>query len=83
MFLLVPDDKLTGARQIAEQEIGDGISVESIQSFVSQNIEELSEFAGKRVAQSVRRLLEKYNERVSQVETDLSLRIKIPASLGN
>ncbi len=83
VFLLVTDDKLTGARQIAELEIGDGISVESIQSFVSQNIEELSEFAGKRVAQSVRRLLEKYNERVSQVETDLSLRIKIPASLGN
>ena len=83
VFILVPDDRLSGARQNAEQEIGDGISVESIQSFVSQNIEELSEFAGKRVAQSVRRLLEKYNERVSQVETDLSLRIKIPASLGN
>ena len=83
VFLLVPDDRLSGARQNAEQEIGDGISVESIQSFVAQNIEELSDFAGDRVARSLRLLLEKYNERVSQVETDLSLRIKIPASLGN
>lgn len=81
VFLLVPDDRLSGARQNAEQEMGDGMSVESIQSFVSQNIEELSEFAGDRVAQNLKMLLEKYNERVSQVETDLSLRIRIPTAL--
>lgn len=81
VFLLVPDDRLSGARQNAEQEMGDGISVESIQSFVSQNIEELSEFAGDKVAQNLKMLLEKYNERVSQVETDLSLRIRIPTAL--
>jgi hypothetical protein len=81
VFMLVPDDRLVGTRQNAEQEIGDGISVESIESFVGQNIEELSEFAGDRVAQNIRRLLEKYNERVSQVETDLSLRIRLPSSL--
>ena len=81
VFLLVPDDRLSGARQNAEQEMGDGISVESIQSFVSQNIEELSEFAGDKVAQNLKMLLERYNERVSQVETDLSLRIRIPTAL--
>ncbi len=81
VFLLVPDDRLSGARQNAEQEVGEGISVESIQSFVAQNIEELSEFASAKVAQNIRLLLEKYNERVSQVETDLSLRIKIPNAL--
>ena len=81
VFLLVPDDRLSGARQNAEQEMSDGISVESIQSFVSQNIEELSEFAGDKVAQNLKMLLEKYNERVSQVETDLSLRIRIPTAL--
>ena len=82
VFLLVPDDRLLGTRQNAEQEIGDGISVESIQSFVSQNIEELSEFERGKVAQNIKLRLEKYNERVSQVESDLSLRIRIPASLG-
>ncbi len=80
-FLLVPDEKLSGARQIAEQDIGKGVSVESIQSFVSQNIEELSAFAGDKVAENLRSLLEKYNERVGEVETDLSLQIKIPTSL--
>ena len=81
VFLLVPDNQLSGARQNAEQEAGESISVESIQSFVAQNIEELSEFASDKVAQNIRLLLEKYNERVSQVETDLSLRIRIPSAL--
>lgn len=81
VFLLVPDNRLSGARQNAEQEVGEGISVESIQSFVSQNIEELAEFAGAEIGQNIRLLLEKYNERVSQVETDLSLLIRIPAAL--
>ena len=81
VFLLISDDRLLGARQMAEQEIGEGVSVESIQSFVSQNIEELSDFAGDKVRRNIRLLLEKYNERVSEVETDLSLRIKVPTAL--
>ena len=81
VFLLISDDRLLGARQIADQEIGESVSVESIQSFVSQNIEELSDFAGDKVRQNIRLLLEKYNERVSEVETDLSLRIRIPTAL--
>lgn len=82
VFLLVPEERLIGARQSVETEIGNGVSVLSIESFVSQNIEELSEFAGDRVAQSLKDLLEKYNERVAAVETDLSLRITAPASMG-
>lgn len=81
VFLLVPDDKLPGARQFIMDEIGEGVSVESIQSFVSQNIEELAEFAGHKVAENIKSLLDKYNERVDEVETDLSLQIEIPASL--
>ena len=81
VFLLVPDEKLAGTRQIIQDEIGEGVSVESIQSFVSQNIEELSEFAGDKVAENIKSLLERYNERVGDVETDLSLQIKIPAAL--
>ena len=80
-FLLVTEARLIGARQTAEQEIGDILAVESIESFVSQNIEELSEFGSNQVAQNVKLLLEKYNERVSEVESDLSLMIKIPVSL--
>ena len=81
VFLLVPDDMLVGARQNAQLDTNGRVSVESIESFVSQNIEELSDFAGEKVAQNMRRLLDKYNQRVAEVETDLSLQIRIPVAL--
>ncbi len=81
VFLLVTDEKLLGSRQYTQDNVGEGVSVESIQSFVSQNIEELAAFAGDKVAENMKLLLEKYNERVAEVETDLSLQIEIPASL--
>lgn len=81
VFLLVPDNMLAGARQNAYLEMGSQVSVEAIESFVSQNIEEISDFANERIACNIKSLLEKYNERVAEVETDLSLQIKIPAAL--
>ena len=81
VFLLVPDDILTGARQNADLETNGRVPVESIESFVSQNIEELSDFAGSRVSHNLKLLIEKYNERIAEVETDLSLQIRIPAAL--
>ena len=81
VFLLVPDEILAGTRQNAQLDTNGRVSVESIESFVSQNIEELSDFSGAEVAQNIRRLLNRYNERVAKVETDLSLQIKIPVAL--
>lgn len=81
VFLLVPDAILAGARQNADLQKKGRISVEAIESFVAQNIEELSDFASDRVSENIRLLVEKYNERVADVETDLSLQIKIPAAL--
>ncbi len=83
VYLLVPDSILAGVRQISELETGSRISVESIESFVSQNIEELSEFSSSQVAQNIKLLIAKYNERLSEVETDLSLQIEVPGALGN
>jgi len=54
----------------------------SIESFVGQNIEEMGEFSIPKVAKGFLKLLEKYNERVSDIETDLSLLIEIPSNLG-
>lgn len=81
VFLLVPDSMLAGARQNAYLEMGSQVSVEAIESFVSQNIEEISDFANERIACNIKSLLEKYNERVAEVETDLALQINIPAAL--
>jgi len=44
VYLLVPDGRLVGARQNAEAIVIGKITVESIESFVGQNVEELSVF---------------------------------------
>lgn len=80
VYLLVPDTRLVGARQNAENSAAGQIAVESIESFVSQNIEELAGFSKARASQ-ILQLLQTYNERVSQVETDKSLLIEIPQNL--
>ncbi|MCY4476132.1 MAG: DUF4928 family protein [Chloroflexi bacterium] len=81
VFLLVRDDMLESTRRIIRQLTDAQASVESIESFVSQNIEELAHFAGMRIPQNLKALIEKYNERVAAVDTDLSLQINIPAGL--
>jgi hypothetical protein len=81
-FILVPDDKLGDARYWAEQNVPGGkIAVESIESFVSQNIEELSLFSNGIIKDGFKRLLETYNERVNQVDIDKSKLIEIPRNL--
>jgi hypothetical protein len=82
VYLLVPDSCLVGARQNAQTASPDRIAVESIESFVANNIEELSQFASNDLAGGFRRLLEKYNERVDAIELDKSLLIEIPPSLA-
>lgn len=80
-FLLVTDNKLLGARQLAEQISGQQIAVESIESFVSQNINEISKFNKDDLANSLKELILIYNERVNEVETDKSLMIELPSNL--
>lgn len=80
-FLLVPDHKLIGARQFAEQICEQQISVESIESFVSQNIEELSGFDKNSLRITVKDLFLIYNRRVDEVETDKSLMVELPSNL--
>ena len=77
VFMLVPDSRLIGTRQVSETELEDAVAVESIESFVSQNIEEISQFSGGRLARGMRDLFETYNERLAEVETDLSLQIEM------
>ena len=80
-FLLVPDSKLIGARQIAEQTCEQQIAVESIESFVSQNINEISTFSKDKLTTSFKDLVILYNQRVDEVETDKSLMIELPSNL--
>ena len=78
----MPDNCVVGARQNAHTAAPDRIAVESIESFVANNIEELSQFAKDDLKSGFRRLLEKYNERVNSIELDKSLLIEIPPTLA-
>jgi len=80
-YLLVTHAWLTDSRQRADAVAEGRIAVESIESFVSQNIEELSEFDLDGVKSGLRALLEEYNRRVDAAETDRSLMVEIPGNL--
>jgi hypothetical protein len=80
-YLLVPDRILVGTRQIAESMLPGQITTQSIESFVAQNLEELSVFSKGTLVGGLRRLLETYNERVDQVESDKAMLIEIPRNL--
>ena len=62
-------------------DLGDRIDVASIESFVADNIGELSNFSADQLAHGFLRLLEEYNRRVDLAELDKSLMIEIPANL--
>jgi len=80
-FLIVPDAKLAGARQIAEQIVEQQITVESIESFISQNINEISHFSKDDLVKNLKNLVAIYNQRVDEVETAKSLMIELPSNL--
>ncbi len=80
-YLLVPDRIQVGTRQYVENFLPGRVTVQSIESFVAQNLEEISVFSKGKLVSGFRRLLETYNERVDQVESDKSMLIDIPRNL--
>lgn len=81
VYLLVPDRWLIGARQNVETTMQGQVAVESIESFVGQNVEELSVFSKNKLVEGFGRLLQTYNRRVNEVEADKSMLIEIPRNL--
>lgn len=79
--LLVPDRALQGARQILHEAAPGRVMVESLESFVANNLEEMALFSQTALVSGLRRLLEEYNRRVEAAETDRSLLIEIPRTL--
>ena len=80
-FLLVPDKFLAGTRQNAQIALPDKVAVESLESFIANNIEELAFFSKGQLVGGFRRLLELYNKRVDLIEQDKSLLIDIPPNM--
>lgn len=81
-YLIVPYSKMAAAQESADGYAFGRISVTSIEQFVGGNLDELASFRFTGVASEFHRLLEIYNARVAEVETDRSLQIEIPDSLA-
>lgn len=81
VYLLVPDEHLEGARQNSELLTGGRVAVESIETFIGTNVDELAHFEHAKLMGGFRSLLDKYNERVREVESDPSMLIEIPKNL--
>ncbi|MFA5865039.1 MAG: DUF4928 family protein [Phycisphaerae bacterium] len=81
VYLLVPDKLVVGTRQNAEMTVPGKIAVESLESFIANNIEELAIFKKDKLIGGFRLLLQTYNRRVNEIELDKSLLIEIPRSL--
>ena len=81
VYLLVPDRLVAGTRQNSELQAAGRIVVQSLEAFVSQNIDELSSFSNSEVKKAFRKLLEIYNSRVDSTETNKSMMIEIPSNV--
>lgn len=80
-FLLVEDQVVVGTKQNTESVAPGQIIVESIETFISQNIDELSLFSSDKIKNGLKGLIDTYNQRVDQIENDKSLLIEIPPNL--
>ena len=82
-YLLITDSMLEGARQWTKQLCQDLVAVESLETFVYQNIEEMGLFSNGRLRSEILKLITLYNNRVDEVEIDKSLMIDLPENLNS
>jgi hypothetical protein len=77
-ILLVPNSQVMKATALAEDEgVDSEMSVISIEAFVAMNIIELATEANTDFFALLQEIVQLYNDRLAEVETDLSLQIKI------
>lgn len=77
-ILLVPREQLEKARFLAQDEgIDNELITVSIEDFIALNIVELATEESKDLFTVLKEIVEIYNQRLSEVETDLSLKIEV------
>lgn len=76
--LLVPKRYIEKATIYADiAGIGDRVSVLSIEDFITQNVIEMSTQQQQDFFSTLRAIVDEYNRRLEQVETDMSLKIEL------
>ena len=81
VYIVTPFEDVAGAALAVRGRRVGPVVVTSVEGFVSQNLDELSEFTTVQSKPQLKDLLETYNKRVDMVETDKSLLIKLPNNL--
>jgi len=77
-ILLIPREQENKARILAQDEgVDKEVTIISIEDFVALNIIELATEESKDFFSVLKEIVEIYNKRLSEVETDLSLRIEV------
>lgn len=77
-ILLVPRESETTARVLAKDEkVDKGLTIIAIESFVAANIIELATVENKDYFDVLQEIVQIYNRRLAEVETDLSLQIEV------
>lgn len=76
--LLVPRDQVDKARHLAEdQEVDERITIIAIEDFIALNIIEMSTGQQQAFIAVLKSIVDKYNRRLAEVETDMSLKIEV------
>lgn len=82
-YLVVPASQVEKARAYAEdKKILGKVAIVAIETFVGQNIDEMGEFQRSKVRPQMAAVLNEYNRRVAEAETDQSIQIRIPKHLS-
>jgi len=77
-FLLVPEEQINKSRVLAQDEgIGQQLTILSIEDFLSLNIMELAIEEDRDFFSVLKEIVQIYNRRLDEVETDLSLQIQL------
>jgi hypothetical protein len=77
-ILLIPREQKNKAQILAQDEgVDKNLAIISIEDFVALNIIELATEENKDFFSVLKEIVEIYNKRLSEVETDLSLRIEV------
>lgn len=78
-IMLVPYDKVQFAVGLFDSEgLGNRVGVQSIESFVGTNVEEMGAFSATDIREGVAWFIRRYNERIYHCETDKSLMVEEP-----
>ncbi|MEW6485420.1 MAG: DUF4928 family protein [Pseudomonadota bacterium] len=82
--ILTLESKLQAAKQMADNVgMSEQISVQSAETFIGTNIEEISTYDGDRIREGLASLIRTYNSRIDKIEIDKSLMIDEPRWIIN